>query len=196
MKRISVTHEIIKNISVDIFDRCRNSYVTIKELNLIEIFNKNGYSNKGYVSKTILNYLVETKCLNRIATSQGVAYKLANIRPDCDYIAESYLNWLHEYIQEGISKRKELRVATIQKGIDLGDKVYFIQDNSIFSGIVESITKEYTDDNKSSISTSYVIRISLLNRVQFTGMVFRSFSELINDLKENIIEYQEDSSKQ
>lgn len=97
---------------------------------------------------------------------------------------------MYDELQEKIAERKEQRVKTIQKQIDLGDKVYLIKDNILFEGIVEAIAKEYRGYNRSEIHTSYVIATSNIDRFDYKGKLFRSIPELIQDFKENVVEYQ------
>lgn len=196
MKRISIPIENLKNIITDILIRCKEGYLTTKEIDLDLIFSKNHYNNKGTIYKTILNYLSDTGYLKKITTSIGVSYKTEVFIKDTEALASKYYDWVTVFRYNYKTDKKVPVAKSIVKLLQIGDPVYRLKDNQIVEYKVIGIEQKATIDKDSyimdTVKVSYCIYNRNLNEVITDHKdIFRTIEEVITKLKGNIIHYDE-----
>lgn len=87
-----------------------------------------------------------------------------------------------------------------QKIFNIGDRIYYLDDDRIVTGIIDVvITKKFKcmdfrcSNKKNTIRTSYLYEVENGDGTIRSDCAFASFDELVKHLKENIVDFSDDS---
>jgi len=89
----------------------------------------------------------------------------------------------------------------VQKIFNIGDRIYFLDDDRIVTGIIDVvITKKFKcmdlircSNKKNTIKTSYLYEVKNGDGKIRSDCAFASFDDLVKHLKENIVDFSDDS---